>query len=224
MAANAIDLCTAATVAGDLGVTSDATVQRCVTAASRAIAAYCGRAFERATSVIEYPVSFKRSRLLLARAPVVSIASIYEYDALVDSADYESVGANADAGIVLRLNGCWVSTQEWDGLTTLSPDRGDGRTDEYGVKVTYTAGYVTPGQNAVDAVTYTSVTLPEDVQEAAVMTSVGLYRSRGVDQMISSESIGDWSVSYFAQKANASSLIPGVAQALLAPYRFVRVA
>ncbi|RYZ42964.1 MAG: hypothetical protein EOO71_05570 [Myxococcaceae bacterium] len=67
------------------------------------------------------------------------------------------------------------------------------------------------------------VTLPEDVQEAAILTAVQLYRSRGVDSMVASESIGDWSVSYFAAKAEGKSPIPGIAQALLAPYVIHRV-
>lgn len=78
-----------------------------------------------------------------------------------------------------------------------------------------------PGQRALDASRV--VTLPEDVQEAAILTAVQLYRSRGVDSMVASESIGDWSVSYFAAKAEGKSPIPGIAQALLAPYVIHRV-
>jgi hypothetical protein len=66
------DLCVAATVASDLAVPVDLSVERCVSAASRTIARLCGRAFERAT-VTEYPASYGRAFLLLERPPLVAI-------------------------------------------------------------------------------------------------------------------------------------------------------
>lgn len=219
MPASEIDLCTAADVAEDLGIDSSATVQRVVTAASRAIAAFCGRTFQRGTDIVEYPASYPRRFLLLDRAPIVSITSITEHGSTVDAADYQCIGKNAEAGIVYRVNGFWLSTELYEQRVTRQVTGSEGRSGDTGITVTYTAGYVTPGQAALDAAL--TVTLPEDLQEAAIQTAVSMYRARGVDQNIASESIGDWSVSYFAEKARAGSVIPGSAQSLLA--RHVRL-
>lgn len=219
MSANAIDLCLAETVAGDLGVTSDATVQRVVTAASRAIANYCGRAFELAEAIVEYPPSFARPFLVLKRSPIVSIASIYERDALVTATDYESIGDHAAAGIVHRKIGRWMRTARDTGNIGTNWTDYAGETGSRGVKVTYDAGWVTPGQKALDDTL--TVTLPEDVQEAAVIAAVAFYRRRGVDPSVASEQLGDWSVSYRGGNTViglTSGGLPDTALQLLAPY------
>ncbi len=81
---------------------------------------------------------------------------------------------------------------------------------------------ITPGQVALDSVTYPATTTPQDVQEAAIATAVALYRARGTDGRIASESLGDWSVTYRAEQGD--ELLPALARALLAPYRWPRVA
>lgn len=215
MPASAVDLCLSATVAGDLGVADDARAQRAVTAASRALARYCGRPFERAT-VTEYPPGYGRPLLLLDRAPIVSITSITEAGALVDSAQYESIGPNSDAGLVLRKSGVWLNTASSSGRVTFSPDVNVGRTD--GIVAVYTAGFITPGQKALDNTL--AVTLPEDVQEVAALVAAGLYRRQAVDPTLASESLGDWSVSY---RAALPSLVLPEVESVLAPYRSLRV-
>lgn len=215
MPASAIDLCLASTVAGDLGVADDAQVQRAVTAASRAVARYCGRPFERAT-VTEYPAGYGRPLLLLDRAPIISIASVTEGGTAVDAAGFESLGAMADSGLVLRRGGVWMDTGAYMGRITYGPADNVGRSD--GIAVTYTAGYVTPGQKALNAALV--VTLPEDVQEAAVLVAAGMLRRRAIDPNVASEGLGDWSVSY---RAALPSLVLPEVESVLAPYRSLRV-
>lgn len=215
MPASVVDLCLSATVASDLGVADDAKMQRAVTAASRAVARYCGRPFERAT-VTEYPPGYGRQLLLLDRAPIISIASITEAGVLVDSTQYESIGPNAEAGLVLRKSGVWLNTATSSGRVTFSPDINVGRTD--GIVAAYTAGFITPGQRALDNAL--TVTLPEDVQEVAALVAAGLYRRRAVDPTLASESLGDWSVSY---RAALPSLVLPEVESVLAPYRSLRV-
>jgi len=213
----AYDLCLASDVASDLGVSSDDRVQRAVSAASQAIANHCARTFERASGLVEYPESSGRPFLILKRAPIVSITSIVEANGTVDSSNYESVGANADTGLVLRKNGVWCSTQRADSFAVSDQIAGSyGQSDK--IVATYTGGFVTPGQNALDSVTYPSVTLPYVVQEAAIQTACGLLRLRGVDPNVKSEAIGDWSISFFDSKT-AEQVIPAYARALLAPYK-----
>lgn len=212
MAANAIDLTTAAIVADALGLASSSAVERAVTAASRAIASYCGRTFEKGAAIVEYPEGYGRPLLLLDRAPVVSIASITELGATVAAADYECVGKNAAAGLVYRLRGVWMRTGRSEGLVTEGSFAYQGSTE--GIVATYTAGWVTPGQFALDP--QLTLNLPEDVQEAALLAAVAFYRRRGVDPSLASEAIGDWSASYRATDPQAP--VPPAAMDLLAPY------
>lgn len=211
------DLCLAADVAADLGVVSDDRVQRAVSAASRAIADYCVRTFEKSSAVVEYPNSSGRPLLSLRRPPIVSITSITEQGATVAASDYESVGDNVDAGLVLRKFCNWMSTKRIDRTSVSDIAEGSyGQTNL--IAVTYAGGYVTPGQNALDSITYPTVTLPDVVREAAMQTSIGILRLRGVDPNVQSEAIGDWSISFFDSKTE-EQVIPAYARALLAPYK-----
>ncbi|NTX15484.1 hypothetical protein HUA76_32410 [Myxococcus sp. CA056] len=217
--ASAADLCLASTVADDLGIPVSPRVELLVTAASRAVAGYCGRVFERGLGLVEYPAGYGRPLLLLERPPVLAVSGVWEGGNQVSADEYEIAGGLAESGMLRRRRGVWRATVRAGG--GVSGMLGDFEGSEDGLRVVYDGGYVTPGQQALDGALV--VTLPEDVQEAAVLTAVQLYRSRGVDAMVAGESIGDWSVSYFAAKAEGKSPIPGAAQALLAPYALHRV-
>lgn len=218
MTAKASDLCLASDVAADLGVTSDARVQRAVSAASSAIAHWCGRVFEKATGIVEYPAGFERPLLILDRPPILSITSITEYGNTTAAADYESVGLNAEAGLVLHKTRGWLNTQRLDRRAVSETLAGaNGQSDQ--IVVTYDGGYVTPGQNLLDSVTYPTVTLPDDVVEAAIFTACSFYRAKGIDPNVAAESIGDWSITYFSSRTAIENAIPPVARGLLARYR-----
>ncbi|NRD67606.1 hypothetical protein HRD49_38330 [Corallococcus exiguus] len=217
--ASPADLCLAATVADDLGVAVTPRLESLVTAASRAVAGHCGRVFEYGQGLVEYPAGYGRPLLLLERPPVVLVVGVWEGGAFVPAEEYESHGKLADAGMLYRKRGAWRETARSGGMVVEAVDSFQG--SENGIRVVYDGGFVTPGQRLLDASRV--VTLPEDVQEAAVLTTVQMYRSRGVDAIVASESIGDWSVSYFAAKAEGKSSIHGTAQALLAPYVIHRV-
>lgn len=207
------DLCLAATVAADLGVPADSHVERCVTSASSAIARLCGRAFERAT-VTEYPDSFGRPYVLLSRPPLVEVLSVAEGGELLDAASYTLAGDLAAGGLLYRLAGLWPVTARVGGLVTLTVEMRQGRPDA--LAVTYTGGYVTPGQVALDA-SQGPVTLPAEVEEAAILEACALYRGRGRDADVSSESLGDWSVSYRERSAGQRLASPR-AELLVAPH------
>lgn len=212
------DLCLAATVAADLNVPVDPSVERCVSAASRAIARLCGRAFERAT-VTEHPASYGRPFLLLERPPLVAIVSVVERGELLDPSRYTIAGDLADGGLVYRLEDSWPDTARVGGLVTTTVDLRQGSPDA--LAVTYTGGFVTPGQVAVDPSTGPA-TLPADIEEAAILEACALYRGRGRDADVSAESLGDWSVSY-RERAAGQRLASARAELLLAPYVLRRV-
>jgi hypothetical protein len=215
VAQNAIDLALVSDVADACGVTADATVQRVLTAASRAVARYCNRTFEKGAAIVEAVAGYGGPRLIVARAPLLSVTSIAELGATVDPTFYEI--ESAEAGIIARkvAYGSWARTQRLDGRISLSVGRAVPETGDLGITVTYDGGYQTPGQVAL-AGSGTS-TVPEDLQEAAIITAASLYKGRGRDQDVASEAIGDWSVSYFDQRAAAA--LPPLALAMLDPYR-----
>lgn len=221
MAANAIDLTLAATVAGDLGVASDATVQRVVTAASRMISRWCVRDFTYATGIVEYPNGDNRPYLIVRKPPIVSITSIVESGVTLDPSEYESVDDNAEAGLIYRLDGPFLYVgQQMGGVTAVfDPKQGDSTSQ--GITLTYAGGYVTPGQNAVNSGLYPTVTLPEDVQEAAIMTAGYLYKYRGVDTRVKAMQLGDYSVQY--RDPDPENVIPAPAREILGYYRRLTV-
>lgn len=212
----ASDLCLVSEVADDLGVSTSDRLQRIVSAASEAIAAYCSRTFERGT-VTDYPASSGRPLLILSRPPIATISEITEGDETVDPDAYEAIGQNAAAGLVLHKSGVWGSTQRLDGAA-VSDTVADSQGQSDKIAATYVGGYVTPGQNALDSVTYPTVTLPDAVREAAIQTATAIVKLKGSDPNVKSESIGDWSISFFDAK-NEVQVIPAYARALLAPYR-----
>lgn len=199
MAQNAADLCLVSLVEGDLGLSAGSAVaQAALTAVSKRIARYCGRTFERSSAVTEYPPSHGRHYLQIRRPPVVSITSITEFGATVDSAEYECVGDDVEAGLIKRKRayGNWSSLAREDGLISATRGSADGESGSSGYTVVYAGGYVTPGQNALDAVTYPTVTLPEDLQHAARVWSASFKGLLGVDLRVASETLGNWSVVY----------------------------
>jgi len=214
--ANAVDLCLAETVAGDLGITADASVQRMVTAASRAIATFCGRTFQ-LEELTEHPTSYGGAFVLLNRAPVVEVLSVHEFGRELAPEEFRSVG---DHGTLARIGPPWRETvAEVGGIISRTVRDWEGAPSPDGITVVYRGGYVTPGQAELTPALV--VTLPEDIQEAAVMVATSAYRRRGMFGDIQAESLGDWSVTYRA--AQQSILAPEV-QGMLAAYRVVRFA
>lgn len=217
MPANALDLCLADDVAGDLSVASDAKVQRCVTAASAAIARACIRTFEQ-SSLTEAPAGAGRPRFLVARPPIVSIASVVEFGAELDADEYSIEGSFPFSEMVLRKHGIWPRTGVHGGFVTESLSFYAPNPDV--LSISYVGGFITPGQNALDAATYPAVTLPEDIQEAAIHTAAQMYLAGGMNPQVAAESIGDWSATYRA--GSEAPLIPTAAMALLEPYMLRR--
>lgn len=215
MAGDPIDLTTAAEVAADLGVTSDAKVERVVTAASMAIAKYMGGEVHRKDGIVEAVKGYGRPRLLLGRPPVLAITSITVGGDALASGDYEV--ESAEGGMVLRVGGVWPRYGIAPDNITQRPVEELASSEH--IVVTYNGGWVTPGQNAEASGPFNgqAVTVPADVREAAIITAVALYRARGADPYIASEALGTFSVSYFAAKAEAGG-IPKMARALLDPY------
>jgi hypothetical protein len=170
-------------------------LQAQVNAASAAIASWCGRVFSRETVQEVFRPEAYLAPLILARTPVVSIASVVEDGVTLPSTEYEVEG---ESGLLWRLSD-------------------DARVDWRARKITiiYTAGYLLPEQ--------AGRTLPHDIQRACILMVAAQYNAKGRDPMLRSESAQDvGQVSYLDPRAGMEGMPPQAA-ALLAPYRSWRL-
>jgi hypothetical protein len=121
---------------------------------------------------------------VLPARPLVSIASIVVDGTTLAAADYSI--EDAEAGVVFREGG-WLrpdSIVPW----SVARDRMAG-TAKADIVVTYTGGYVLPGDSGTR-------TLPYDLEQACLMGVVAAYRQRGQDKNVASRGTGDASVGY----------------------------
>lgn len=149
-----------------------------IPAASTAIETYCNRKFGRA----EYTewVDVRRAGFILMRNyPIESVATI---DGETDLAAYD---IDKEKGV--------ISKSGWSGSKPIA--------------VTYTAGYVLPGETVIEG----STALPADIEYGCVLLIQKMQRDPGV----TSERVGDISVSYAQDSGN----LPVAVQALVGPYR-----
>lgn len=186
-------LATLAAVKAELAITDDAQDSHLgdlLDQASAAIAVYCSRVFGLEAVQETFRWAGPAETLVLARVPVVSIASVTEDGTALAAEDYE---VDEGAGLLYRLRGDYRS--RWCARK---------------VVVSYSAGWLLPEDEGAN--------LPADVTRACLLTVSAWWHARGRDPMLRSESdqsIG--AVSYIAT-ADMGGL-PPQAQALLAPYR-----
>lgn len=207
-----IDLTTLAIAAGEVGATStDAAVQRILSAASRVVANHLGYAVHRRTGVVETVAGHGTPLLFLRAGQLVSVQGIEVDGAALAASGY--VIESALFGRIRRVGASWPFTGRSSGGVSDAPLRA---ADNGKIKVTCTAGWVTPGQNATAPGTYPTVDLPEDIQQAAIEVFVALWRRRGQDQGVASRALGGGSISY---RADSAGPLAPASKALLAPYR-----
>lgn len=216
LAANA--LTTVEAVADDLGITpigaaDVARLARLINTASSAIERFLRRDLQ-SKSHVERLAYSGGLRVVLEGAPLLSIESVVDDGETVDPARYAI--EDADAGVVIFDVPQVRSSDLWLGVLA----DGVPGTGKRQLVVTYTGGYVLPNAAGVR-------TLPVDLEQACLLTVVSLYRSRGADRRIASESVGDASVTYagvnLAAGRGEGGIIPDEAVVLLRPYARVSV-
>jgi hypothetical protein len=203
---NANALTTVAAAEDELNVPAGqdtARLERYIQTASEVIERWLNRgALHFAAGIVEVGRPYvARQRMALSRTPVVAVASVLEAGTpLLSPADWSLLWPGA--GILERAAGrLWLADVE--------------------VSVTYSAGWVTPAQAALEPAL--TRTLPLDIEHAALLTVGALWRARGEDPSISSETVGDVSFSYRGRNTaigvNLAGIIPDAAALLLSPYR-----
>lgn len=172
----------------DVGDGDDAALTDLIGQASAAIVTYTGRTFGR--EVVQEVVRLHRpvTGIVLERAPVVSVSAVMEGAATLSTTDYE---ADLKAGIVRRLSssGCY-------------------RTFDAGtVTVSYTAGWLLPGEDGRD--------LPADIEGAAVALVRHLWNERGAWRGLQSVALGSSNITYRNPASGVDGGMPGeIASAL----------
>jgi hypothetical protein len=167
---------------------ADATVEDWIDQASAAIVSSCRRPFARET-VLDLlrprgagPLILSRSNLVAA--PVLTVGGVTLTD--------DDVDVDLGAGLIWRLYGY---------------DRGGWPCGL--VRVTYTAGWLLPGETGRD--------LPADVEQACLILLAARNASQGRDPMLRSETIEGVGSSSWIATADMGSLPPQAA-GLLQPY------
>ena len=193
MTLSARALTTVATVLDELGmkpgdVDVKRRLERLIEAASAFVVTRCGRELVCEAGIVEKLRGRGSVRLVLARRPVVSIASIVVDDVAVDASEYSI--ENADAGEVFRRAGWAWSAQMQPGLSYHRAPR----TEEPNIVATYTGGFVTPNQVELGA--FATRTLPADLEDIVVRLVVSRWHGMGTDQRVKSEAVMSASVTY----------------------------
>lgn len=164
-----------------------------IQAATAAVETFCKRRFAYSDAVTETFLAYGVRELFLRRPPVESVAVV--------SMD----------GATLRSDAYRVD--EATGVVTILQPTSVSRASRYLVR--YTGGFVTPAQEEASGGALER-TLPRDVELAALLVVTTLYRNRGRDANVTSESV------LSARQAWGDSgwlVLSPAAQALLNPWR-----
>lgn len=183
----------------------DSQLERLIMVATARVSGHCGRLFHYEEDIEETVRGLGTYRLCLSRTPVLEVSSIQISDIVISEDDYQI--EDAKAGFVYSDGGFpWtaqnVGNVAQDGLPgSEAPD----------LIVTYTGGYVCPGQ-VTTGEHGLARTLPVDLEDAVVQMVVSRWRNKGNDARVLSERVGDASITYTDKE------IPDEIAALLAPY------
>ncbi|MFY1829132.1 hypothetical protein ACN47A_24650 [Myxococcus fulvus] len=183
-----------------------------ITAASEAVATYCGYPLHRRLGVVE-TVACNGGTYLWLRGAAVRQVTRVEVRGVERAAGTYALESSGQGRLVAR-GVPWPFTGAWSQGVSSTPlecsDTGE-------VLVEYDAGWVTPGQHAMDGALV--VDLPASIQLAAVEVVVAAVSRDGKPGDTASESIGDTSMSYFAGEDGGRTALPSTARQLLAAYR-----
>ncbi len=202
----------------------DNTLRRLINTATDMINRYLRRELHRVVAVDEvYPLK-GGARLSAKRAPIITIEGVKFNDAVIDSAQY--VLENPSAGLIYFRCGLPTYAFRRPGIAQ-DPQPG---TEPPGVKLSYTAGYITPEQADVGgAFAGQAVTLPSGIQTAAINLVAHLYENDGgiADGDVASETTGDASITYRVDDTagdEAERMIPPAIRGLIKGYRWAAIA
>ncbi len=235
-AAPSFDLTTAATVVADMEMTCGAkelrSLERIITAVSSQIANYCHRVFaeERITMLLS---GYASTNLLLDRMPIVEVLSVaYDGEPITDHQVIER-----NAGMLYRAGGWTWTTGGFGGQFSGGSPRvahPNPNSEEALFTVDAWAGYILPSFPSSYTPNASSVNLPPEIEEAALIAVKDRFAARaggtrGIRGEVTSVKTTGVAVSYAARNASAiatqarlSTGLPLEAVALLEPYVVIK--
>lgn len=181
MSSSDIDLTTVAAVSAYMGGDNSASaslIQSLITAASAFAEQYCSRDFRLLERTERYN-GLGTQRIILRVAPVSAVASL-----TIDGTPITARATELGYGFVfddtgtLYVDGCYVFSRGWQNIS-----------------VTYTAGWVTPGQAAATSPPGT-VTLPLDMQQAVIEMVALKFKAQRNNIGIAARQIAGETISY----------------------------
>ncbi|AFE05572.1 hypothetical protein COCOR_04021 [Corallococcus coralloides DSM 2259] len=182
-----------------------------ITAASLTLAAHVGYPLHRRVGVVESVASAGGRYLWLRSGGVCQVTRVAVRGAELPATAYAL--ESAVMGRVVARGEAWPFTGTWSPGVSSTPLH----TEDTGeLVVTYDAGWVTPGQAALDAAL--QVDLPADLQLAAQMVVGALVHGDGAEEAVS-ESIGGTSLTRATDEDGQLPAVPARARRLVARYR-----
>jgi hypothetical protein len=182
-----------------------------ITAASRALSNVLGYPAHLREEVVETVAGAGGAYVWLKAGQVRQLRAVSVYGQELPTEAYALDSARH--GRVVRRGGLWPFTGSSSAGVSSIPLRTHDTGD---IAITFDAGWVTPGQVALTPSLERD--LPEDLEEAALLTVTAWWRRRGRDTDVQSESLGDASLSYLATRL----AVPQLAAELVSHYRMGR--
>ncbi|NOK06691.1 MULTISPECIES: hypothetical protein [Myxococcus] len=183
-----------------------------ITAVSDALAAYVGYPLHQRLGVVETVAGTGAPHLWLRGGAVRRVVRVEVRGVELEPDAYALESALMGRLVARRHR--WPFTGTWSPGVSSTPMEAQ---DTGEVVVTYDAGWVTPGQRALN--TSLEVDLPAAIQLAAVEAITAAVSRDGKPGDVASESIGGTSMSYFAGPDGGRTAIPTTTLQMLGPYR-----
>lgn len=176
-------------------VANTARIESIIDDVSVRMADFCNRSFEEVTDLQEIVSTTGSQFLRLRHAPVTAISEVVRLDDdgnVAETITGVFIHRDGKAGLVFRRNGfrmggTFEGSIDARTVVTPTPNR---------IRVTYSGGFATPGQNENDVVNFPAVTLPGDLQEACLVEVVNRFLNRGRNRDIDSRSTADATVTF----------------------------
>lgn len=182
-----------------------------ITAASLALAGHVGYPLYRRVGIVESVASLGGRYLWLRSGGVRQVTRVEVCGVEVPPSGYAL--ESAVMGRVLSRGEAWPFTGRYSPGVSPTPQLVE---DTGALVVTYDAGWVTPGQAALDGTL--QVDLPADLQLAAQMVVGALVHGDGAEEAVS-ESIGGTSLTRATDEDGQLPAVPARARRLVARYR-----
>ncbi len=194
-------------------------IETLIGVASVQVEGFLGRPLGYDAEVDEEPRGYLRPRIRLTRTPIHEIeALVIHGDDIVDETTQWKLENGGKTGLVY-LRCAWPFTGQYVPGIGQEPGADSETEDATILSVTYSGGWILPGQTPVSGV----AALPADIRRAVTLAAAYQYQSRGVDRSIVSERLMSDSTTY-SRTVDEDALAGWPAEASAMVRRYKRIA